>query len=309
MDTQKSHIENDTFLAQWLEGKLLDNELKELVSESDYTKYLKIRKGLEVLDAFNAPTDSTFTQIQQKIKSKNNKVIPLNYKPWLLAIAASIVLFFGLFSIFDTNQVAFETGYGEFKTIALLDGSEVILNSKSSLSYNEKQWESNKTVELNGEAFFKVKKGSVFTVTTSNGIVKVLGTHFNVQSHKDLFEITCYEGKVSVLSKSETFILLPTNTLRRINGNAIEAWNTEFNNPTWLNGESNFKSVPVEYVISALEAQYQVKINSQNIDTSIIYTGSFTHNNLETALQTVFKSLQIQYIEKENRKIDLVRNE
>ena len=67
--------------------------------------------------------------------------------------------------------------------------------------------------------------------------------------------------------------------------------------------------MPVEYVISALEAQYQVKINSQNIDTSIIYTGSFTHNNLETALQTVFKSLQIQYIEKENRKIDLVRNE
>ena len=309
MELQKSNIENDTFLAHWLEGEITDIELKQLVSESDYIKYLKIRKGLEALDKINAPLDITFAKIQQKINSKNEKVIPLNYKPWLLAIAASILLFFGLFSIFDTNQVAFETGYGELKTIALLDGSEVILNSKSSISYNEKQWKSNKSVVLKGEAFFKVKKGSDFTVTTPNGSVKVLGTQFNVKSLDDLFETTCYEGKVNVFSNSESFILLPANSIRRINGNTVETWNTEFNNPSWLNGESSFKSVPVKYVISALEAQYQVEINSQNIDTSIIYTGSFTHNDIDTALQTVFKSLQIQYIEKENRKIDLVRNE
>ncbi|MGB3606869.1 FecR domain-containing protein, partial [Psychroserpens sp.] len=64
-------------------------------------------------------------------------------------------------------------------------------------------------------------------------------------------------------------------------------------------GESSFKSVPIGYVISAIEAQYGISIKYDTIDEHVIYTGSFTHSNLNLALKTVFKSLDIIYNEKE----------
>ncbi len=305
MNITDKNNENDTFLAQWLAGKLSDAELKILVSESDYKSFLKLKKGLVAYEALEASTEPSFDKIQEKIALKKGKVRRLNNNPWFIGIAASIVLFIGLFSILGNDVVTIETNFGEQKTIALLDGSEVIINSKSTLTYNEDDWKENRTLTLDGEAYFKVKKGSTFTVETANGKVQVLGTQFNVNTVEDLFEVVCFEGKVSVQTNDESFILRPTNSVRRINGNTIEQWNVTNINPSWIHGESSFKSVPIKYVISALESQYNIQIHSNAIDENILYTGSFTHKNLNTALKTVFKSLQIQYFEKEKGNIYL----
>ena len=210
-----------------------------------------------------------------------------------------------MFFILGDDIVTIETNYGEQKTIVLLDGSEVILNSKSTLTYDEDDWENNRILNLKGEGYFKVRKGSTFTVVTDNGDVKVLGTQFNVNSLNDLFEVSCFEGKVSVTSKAENYILLPTNSVRRINGFDVEQWKTLDVNPSWINGESTFKSVPLKYVITSIESQYNIKIESKEINSNLIYTGSFTHKDLDIALKTVFNSLQIRYIEKEKGNIYL----
>jgi len=307
MKAQDLNNGKDTFLAQWLAGDLSDNELKQLVSEVDFQSFLKIKKGIETYEALEATTEASFAKIKSHIsnRSSKGKVKTLNTNTWLISIAASIILFFGLFSIIGDDIVTIETNFGEQKTMALLDGSEVILNSKSTLTYNEDEWENQRSLTLDGEAYFKVKKGSTFTVKTKNGDVKVLGTQFNVNNVRDLFEVVCFEGKVSVQTKAEDYILLPSNSVRRINGYAVETWKTKDANPRWIEGESAFKSVPLPYVISALESQYNITINPQNIDQTLIYTGSFTHNDLDIALKTVFKSLQILYIEKEKGHIYL----
>lgn len=305
MENKDLHNANNTFLAQWLAGELSDAELKTLVSETDYKSFLKLKKGLDAYGDLEASTDASFAKIQEKIALKKGKVRSLNANTWLIGIAASVVLFFGLFSILGNDIVTIETNYGEQKTIALLDGSEVIMNSKSTITYDEAEWKSSRTLNLKGEAYFKVKKGSKFTVVTDNGEVQVLGTQFNVNTVNDLFEVVCFEGKVSVKTNKESHILLPTNTVRRINGNTIEKWDVSNTNPSWINGESSFKSVPLKYVISALESQYDIQIHDDSIDNNIIYTGSFTHKDLNTALKTVFKSLQIQYFEKEKGNIYL----
>ena len=304
MKNQDLNSENDRFLAQWLAGELTDHKLKSLISEADFNAFLKIKKGIETHEALEGLTASSFAKIQDKIAKKPTKVKILNTN-WWIGIAASIVLLFGLFSMFDDDMVTIETNFGEHKTIALLDGSEVILNSKSTLTYNEDEWESNRTLTLDGEAYFKVKKGSTFTVETQNGHVKVLGTQFNVNTVSDFFEVVCFEGKVSVQTLSEDYVLLPTNSVRRINGNDIEKWDTNSERPSWVEGESSFKSVPLSYVIPALESQYDITIEASAIDLKQIYTGSFTHEDLNTALKTVFKSLQIQYVEKEKGNIYL----
>jgi ferric-dicitrate binding protein FerR (iron transport regulator) len=307
MKEQDLHNDKDTFLAKWLEGELSDDTLKTLVSLEDYNSFVKLRKGIQTYDALESSTDTSFVKIKDHISSSNNntKVKPLNSRVWLMSIAASVVLLFGIFFILDDGIITIETNYGEQRTISLLDGSEVILNSKSTLAYNEDDWENNRSLNLKGEGYFKVKKGSTFTVVTDNGDVKVLGTQFNVNSLSDLFEVSCFEGKVSVSTKAENYILMPTNTVRRINGFDVEQLKTKDIDPSWIHGESSFKSVPLKYVIKNLEAQYNIEINSKDINSDIIYTGSFTHKDLDTALKTVFKSLQIRFIEKEKGNIYL----
>lgn len=304
MKTFNTNNDSDTFLAKWLEGELTDKELKNLVSEADYTAYLKLRKGFDITDKLDAPIDTSFTKIQERITNKKEKVRPL-YKNWSMGIAASIVALFGLFMFLDNDEISIETGFGENKTIVLLDGSEVILNSKSKITYNEDSWEDQRTLSLNGEAYFKVAKGKTFTVSTDNGSVAVLGTQFNVISKDDFFDVVCYEGKVGVKTIESDHVLLPNDAVRKVNGYPSVASKIQEAKPTWLEGESTFKSVPLRYVIKALEDQYQIIFDVSEINESDIFTGSFPHNNLNTALKTVFKTLNINYNEKENRNIKL----
>ena len=275
MENQNLHSNEDTFLAQWLEGNLTDTELKKCISEADYNAYLKLRKGLDASDQLNASTEDSFNKIQQKIANKKTRVRNLYSVRWSIGVAASIVFLFGLFSILGNNGITHETNFGETKTITLLDGSQVILNSNSTI------------------------------VNTNNGSVTVLGTQFNVNSKKDFFDVVCYQGKVRVNSNSLDYILLPTNSFRKINGSSSESSTTQLLQPTWIDGESTFKSVPIKYVITALEDQYNIKIDSELIDDSTIFSGSFPHKNLNIALITVFDALKIRYNEKEKHKIKL----
>ena len=305
MEKQNSNSNDETFLANWLEGKISDAELKNRISEADYSSYLKMRKGFEVSNQLNASIKDSFNKIKDKTANKKTTVRKLHPISWSIGVAASIILLFGLFSIFTTDLITHKTNFGETKTISLLDGSEVILNSKSTITFNEVDWKENRQLTLDGEAYFKVEKGSTFTVNTNNGSVVVLGTQFNVNSKDDFFDVVCYEGKVSVNSNSLDYILLPTNSFRKINESSLESSTTQLSQPTWIDGESTFKSVPIKYVITALEEQYNIKIDSELIDDSTIFSGSFPHENLNIALITVFDALKIRYNQKEKRKIKL----
>lgn len=305
MENQNLHSNEETFLAQWLEGKLSDTELKNRISEADYSDYLKLRKGLEISDQLNASTEDSFNKIQEKIANKKTRVRKLYPVSWSIGVAASIIVLFGLFSILGNNVITHETNFGETKTISLLDGSEVILNSKSTISFNESDWEENRQLTLDGEAYFKVEKGSTFTVNTNNGSVTVLGTQFNINSTNDFFDVVCYEGKVRVKTNSSAHILLPRQSVRKINGDSSDPSTTQLLQPTWIDGESTFKSVPIKHVITALEDQYNIKIDSESIDDTTIFSGSFPHKNLNIALITVFDALHIKYNEKEKRTIKL----
>ncbi len=297
---------NENYLASWLQGSLSDDELKTLVSETEFESYKKLKRGIEVYGQLESPTNISFEQIKGRIEKKK-KVRKIN-RNWYVSIAASIILFIGLYGVLGNDSVLEQSNFGEQRTITLLDGSEVILNSKSEITYNSKAWKKNRELFLEGEAYFKVKKGSKFTVNTNNGSVRVLGTQFNVNSKSDYFEVVCYEGKVSVGTAKDEVILKPNQNIRKINGNPIEKWETKVQKPSWMYGESTFRSVPVKYVITALEEHYNIKFDHSKIDNSVIYSGSFTHDNLKTALKTVFETLNIKYLIKEDKNIELSRN-
>jgi len=288
------------FLAKWLEGKLTDHELKQLVSSNDYQFYLNLRRGISNFELLEQPLNSSLKKIKNRIfnkrKATTNKI---NYK-WALSIAASLAIIFGLFFLIPSTEISHSTVFGQQKVIELPDGSLVTMNSKSTIEFDSDSWQSSRILKLSGEAYFKVKKGSQFTVNTSNGDVVVLGTEFNVNSSHNFFEVICYEGKVKVEKNSKAYILTPGKTIRKFNENKLEENFTNKNFPAWTTGESTFVSVPLEFVIKSIEKQYNLTVISDQIDITRVYTGSFTHNNLDVALTTVFKTMNIKYLKRDN---------
>ena len=297
--------EEESFLAKWLDGTISDATLKELVSEQDFIDYKKIKNGLELLDELNRPVAPSFNTLYNSIHKKRNfKNTQASFK-WGLSIAASILVVLGCYFAFNFEEITHETSYAEQKTISLPDGSEVVLNAKSAINFTEKDWRNNRTILLKGEAFFKVKKGSTFSVQTPNGLVTVLGTQFNIKDTDTFFEVVCYEGKVSVTNNKKEHVLSPGNAIRKVDGKDSEKHNKENSLPSWLNGESSFVSVPLKYVILELEKQYNIQIDAHRIDDSIIFTGSFSNKDLKLALVSVFKTMDIQYIKEKNGVLSL----
>lgn len=299
------NIEKEVFLAQWLEGKLSDKDLQLLVSEEEFHTYLKLRKGIEVFDSLNSKKEDSFAKLKKNTLDKKSKII--KFPAWTYTVAASAVIILGIFFLTSNNDTVYQTGFGQQEIYTLLDGSEVILNSKSQIEFKESDWDINRNILLTGEAFFKVKKGTTFTVTTKNGTVEVLGTQFNVNSNDDYFEVACVEGKVKV-DNGEVYYLTQNQSVRKINGFKTEAKEEAIYQNTWMRGESSFESVPLKYVIISLENQYSVSFNDNHIDTSMRFTGSFTHNDMVTALTTVFKPMGISYKIESKNVIELSNN-
>lgn len=156
---------------------------------------------------------------------------------------------------------------------------------------------------LEGEGFFKVAKGSKFEVETSAGTVSVLGTAFNVKNRKDYFEVVCYEGSVKVESSQKISKLLPGQMFRILNGIASNQTVAEENVPTWQADESTFKSVPFSEVIGEFERQYNVSVTISNVNTSQLFTGTFTHNDISLALKSITIPLNLTYQIADDKKI------
>ncbi|WP_378176651.1 FecR family protein [Aquimarina sp. SS2-1] len=298
---------DDIFLARWINEELSPEELREFQTHPEYDHYKKIKEGADALDLTEYDIDTALHQI----KSNRSTTIEKNTKPVMklwpyVAAAASVALIFGLF--FFKSDNTFSTSYGEQLAVTLPDGSEMILNAKSEAGFDKDDWNNNRSISLNGEAYFKVKKGSTFTVTTTHGDVSVLGTEFNVQSNDSFFEAVCYEGKVSVSSGQENTILTAGKGFRKIARTASEQWTFEALEPSWINQTSSFRSIPLRFVFAELEDQYNININAKGIDTNIIYTGTFPNNDIDVALKTVFSTLGLQYQLLQDGKTVVVEN-
>ena len=284
------------YLADWLAGKITDAELRQLVSDEDYRYYLKIRKAMEVKRYLEEPTDALLKKIKQKTRNRTKQVTFWSpYGKSLMATAAAVLLLLGIFRFWQSNsQVLIEVPPGATQTVVLLDGSRVILNARSILKYDKKAWQKERQVYLRGEAFFKVQKGSNFTVSTDNGTVQVLGTQFDVKSRQQLFEVVCYTGKVRVQSDTIKRILTPGKAVRIID-NAVEDWQITSHKPAWLSGESDYYNIALKYVLDDMENRFKVQFDRSGINQNVKFTGAFPNNNLNKALISVLKPLHIDY--------------
>ncbi len=285
--------ENEHYLSDWLAEKISDEQLQQLVSEEDFLAFQKIKKMLDTSTVSARDISASFDIIKQKIAAKKEvktrKILPL----WSYAVAACLVISFGLYQLyFMSNEV--QTSFGDTKTIVLKDDSTITLNAKSKVCYSN-LFQYNRTIELDGEAFFEVEKGGSFVVKTALGTVEVLGTKFNVTVLQDYFEVVCYEGKVQVEEAERTTILTQGESVRVYN-HTFENWaDITSTKPLWISGETNVNKVPMKYVFAKFEDQFDVKVNFPKNIEDITFTGSFDNRNMETALQSICIPLHLKF--------------
>ncbi len=286
----------ENYLAKWLNNELTEAELTEFKKSYEYTTYNRILETSSQWEAPNFNMDTSLEAINNKRLQNDTKVISLSpFKTFLRIAAVVAILLTGGYFYLNSLDEQVNTLYAENKEIVLPDTSEIILNAESQLAYNKNNWSKDRHIDLSGEAYFKVAKGKKFTVETNLGTVTVLGTQFNVENREGFFEVTCYEGLVSVTFNGEEFKLPAGNSFMVVNGNISKSTVAVDGVPSWINKESTFKSIPLKYVIAEFERQHDREIELEKIDVNQLFTGTFSNTDIELALKSITVPLQIKF--------------
>ncbi|RKE94992.1 FecR family protein [Ichthyenterobacterium magnum] len=287
-------MDKDYLIEKWLKNELTDAEKEAFEKLNDYQLHV------DVLDHAKHFKASNFSDVDDfnTFKEAYQDTTPIKKIDWfkpMLRMASVLVIGFAIyFSFFYNNLTQIETLVNQKSTIQLPDNSQVTLNADSKLVYNKSNWENKRTLELDGEAYFKVAKGKTFDVVTSNGIVTVVGTEFNVKQRNDYFEVKCFEGIVRVTSDTITRQLLAGDTYRVLNTIFTQDKIT-YTVPQWTKNVSTFKAVPFSRVILEFERQYGVHVKVNNTDEKRLFSGGFTHNNIENALMSITEPMDLNY--------------
>jgi len=283
-------MNNQEYIEKWLADTLNEEERILFEQTEAYRNLQRMDNALKRFTPSQFDAVSSFEKIKSR-KQKETKVVSLQWPAFLRVAAALIIgasaLFYFSDSLFGPAEMVYETGIGETREVVLPDQSVVTLNAKSSIVFSKDNWNKERTIKLDGEAFFSVQKGEKFQVSTNAGTVTVLGTQFNVKDRNQFYEVICYEGKVQVAGNSSPVLLTEKHSYREVRKQSTQAVLEITDTPTWFNNESEFESVPFQEVINELERQYEVTIKTKDIDVTQLYTGRFPNTDLPTALKSI----------------------
>lgn len=290
----KDTYADEDFLARWIADDLSEEELSGFKTSDVYKEIMAIDDAAKSLSVTEIDVEKALSlvTIKNQNSQKENKVKRL----WVFsAAAACIAILFVAYTYFYGTKT-YSTGIGEKETVLLADGSIIALNANSTLSYKRFNWEEDRAVDFDGEAFFDIKSGKDFTVNTNKGTVSVLGTQFNINNRKDL-KVQCYEGTITFKPMNANLSALELTQgmeIQVVNGK-IHQKEISQSTPDWRNGYSSFSEQPLSEVLDELMLQYPVEFKWNSIDVNRKFTGNFTHNNLENALKTTMEPMGIKY--------------
>ena len=193
---------------------------------------------------------------------------------------------------------------GQRINITLVDGTNVWLNARTSLSYPVKFGKNNRQVVLDGEAYFDVTKdkSKPFIVQTDNYNVEVLGTQFDVNAYSETgeFETTLMSGSVKVASASDStqkITLKPNNKVYLQDGKLHVTAVDDYNPYRWKEGLICFKNETFTSIMKDFEKYYGLTIQVKNKNVfKYVYTGKFRQTDgIDYALRVLQKDIKFTY--------------
>ncbi|MDT3368438.1 MAG: FecR domain-containing protein [Bacteroidota bacterium] len=301
----ESSAEDMLLLSDWLsQNQQNRSEFKKLKSywdaEVSYTHSISSELSLERLRL----------SIEKKEKNHRLKRLFALWTPLAACITALIVvtnLYLTKESPEQKEAFTYVTGSNK-ADVVLADGTRVVLNKNSKLTYTNDFGEILREVKLEGEAYFDVQKDSLrtFKVVVNGASVSVLGTKFNVKANTSdqSIKTTLLEGAVSFETNTKRVLLKPHQQLiynkltssvntRLVDGDEIVAWKDDV---------LKYKSKSLQYIMDDLSSIYNVKIVIVNRELSgVVISGSYEQDeSIDQLLTIISKSLEMKWIKKDS---------
>ncbi|MCL7986832.1 DUF4974 domain-containing protein [Sphingobacterium sp. lm-10] len=239
-----------------------------------------------------------------------------------IGLAASLILAIGLFVFYNAGpaEQKFVADRKQQKVI-LDDGTEVILNYKSTLYYPDKFDKDVRQVTIVGEAFFRVAKEQdrPFIVNTQHALLKVLGTSFNVRAYPDetITEASLIEGVLEVTAthkKAKPILLRPSDKVIISNQPAkrpdarnnvlaqkakitfLKPTDVQAMETTWLENKLVFKDQTFADLAKVLERKYDIRLEFKEAKLAKMrFTARFEQESLEEILAALQLAASFQY--------------
>lgn len=211
------------------------------------------------------------------------------------------------------ETLVLQTPRGGTYRITLPDGTEVWLNAATTLTYPSRFTEEHRTVEVVGEAYFKVREayrqdGSriPFKVMSQQQEIEVLGTEFNISAYSGqaATKTTLVHGRVILKDKDGLFELWPGDQASTTSTSTVLKQVQTGNYVAWREGRFSFDGKSFAEVMNEIAHWYDLTIVYEaNTPTEELVGDAFRNQNLGLVLR-VLDVAEINYsIDVENRKL------
>ncbi|WP_411031420.1 FecR family protein [Spongiimicrobium sp. 3-5] len=269
-------------------------------------------------DFVHQKLEDVLDKIQEKDQKRASASV-LNLKSGIsrlhkVAAIAAIGLVFivvGVLVTSNSQQVLHKTGYGEVMNLKLPDGTSVVLNGNSEISYTKKN---TRDVSLKGEAYFKVKpkyaSKAKFWVNTKDLRVEVYGTQFHVNTRDEKTDVALDEGSINLLLNNGVYKeMVPGEFVSYSDETKVifhEKVSQEQSYSLWREGTYIFNNIKLKEVMKHLEYAYGIpaEFTDQTIADRVL-SGGIPNENLQICLFAIEKSTGTKIVRKDNKLIIL----
>lgn len=284
----KDWIKNDPHLQKWWEEEFTK-------ADADMDPVLRDRMFARVKEQ----TVGTSKGLRGNLR--------INLWKWAAVICLPLCIAFFAYYLIDASRTpgtpfVVNAGKGDKATIELPDGTTVVLNSASRLSYLNDYGRKTRRVRLDGEAYFKVARDEArtFIVQAGDLEVKVLGTSFNVSAYEDDEEVivVLLEGKVGVYTPQASRIMQPGEKLEynKLSHRLSTAKVNSDDYVQWTKGNFYFEKESMADIMKALSRIYNVEIRIES-DRLLRehFTGTIPGSGIQNALSILMLAADFTY--------------
>jgi transmembrane sensor len=299
----------------------MDKQLLEKYFKGDCTEQ-EANAVEEWLSGADKPLLDEF--MMEKWMEVNEPVVrkPIIHRLWYGAAAAAVMGVVAVIAFFGQHShtprpvaVKWDTLRNKTNNIQLFtmtDGSEVWLNTHSSLICRQDYNKERRELLLKGEAYFKVMKDEQrpFLVHTGAITTTVLGTAFNIATANKAdgsIQVSLLEGKVAV-SMQDTFdkVLLPGQMLQYSNGKDPQLLAfSESEVLDWKKGKIYFDNTMLADALARLQQRYgyRIVLDDKKLAKKKI-SGEFSREmSLERILSTLEYVHNISFVRRDDSSI------
>ncbi len=289
------------------------SQVEEWIAESErnrkYFEQLRVvfDRAARVKDIPTFDTDEAWSRMKARL-SGESKVRPLGADgpsawTWAMRIAAglTVVAVAALF-VYQFTRPAITNTYTVASdqttvTDTLPDGSEVVLNRSSQLSYAYNRKQEKHIVTLKGEAYFTVSDSGEgdFFVQTGEVLIEDIGTSFNVKALPEsvLIEVTVDEGEVQFYTHDQPGLKLTageTGVYDKTSRNFSKVA-TAPNAAAYKSKSFHFRAMRLKDIVDDLNAVYNKPIIIEDHLYACRLTVAFEQEEIEEITEVIAQTL------------------